>query len=41
MPAATAMAKENIARAKVGQTAPDFDMASMKNSETLSEKVKL
>jgi peroxiredoxin 2/4 len=40
---ATATAKENIttAIAKVGQPAPDFNMPSTKNIETLKENVKL
>jgi peroxiredoxin (alkyl hydroperoxide reductase subunit C) len=38
MTAATAVAVE---RAMVGQPAPDFDMASTKNIETLNENVKL
>ncbi len=38
--AATALAKE-IATAKVGKPAPDFDMPSTKNMETLAENVKL
>ena len=40
MTAATALAKE-IVTAKVGQSAPDFDMPSTKNMETLAENVKL
>ena len=40
MSAATALAKETIT-AKVGQPAPDFNMPSTKNLETLSENVKL
>ncbi|MCY7347722.1 MAG: peroxiredoxin [Pyrinomonadaceae bacterium] len=40
MSAATALAKE-IITAKVGQPAPDFDMPSTKNMETLAENVKL
>lgn len=40
MTAATALAKE-IITAKVGQIAPDFDMPSTKNMETLAENVKL
>jgi peroxiredoxin 2/4 len=40
MSAATALAKETIT-AKVGQPAPDFNMPSTKNMETLSENVKL
>ena len=40
MTAATALAKE-IVTAKVGQIAPDFDMPSTKNMETLAENVKL
>jgi peroxiredoxin (alkyl hydroperoxide reductase subunit C) len=42
--AATATAFENTnttTQAKVGQPAPDFDMASTKNIETLQENVKL
>ena len=38
--AATALAKEPI-QAKVGQPAPDFNMPSTKNMETLAENVKL
>ena len=38
--AATALAKEPI-QAKVGQPAPDFNMPSTKNLETLAENVKL
>jgi peroxiredoxin 2/4 len=38
--AATALAKETIT-AKVGQPAPDFNMPSTKNMETLDENVKL
>ncbi len=40
MTAATALAKE-LVTAKVGQPAPDFDMPSTKNLETLAENVKL
>ena len=40
MSTATALAKE-IVTAKVGQPAPDFDMPSTKNMETLAENVKL
>ena len=40
MTAATALAKETVT-AKVGQPAPDFDMLSTKNMETLTENVKL
>ena len=40
MTTATALAKE-LTVAKVGQTAPDFDMPSTKNMETLDENVKL
>jgi len=40
MSAATALAKE-IITAKVGQPAPDFNMPSTKNMETLDENVKL
>jgi len=40
MTAATATAKE-LVTAKVGQPAPDFDMPSTKNMETLAENVKL
>lgn len=40
MSAATALAKELIT-AKVGQPAPDFNMPSTKNMETLGENVKL
>lgn len=40
MTTATALAKE-LTLAKVGQTAPDFDMPSTKNMETLAENVKL
>lgn len=40
MSAATALAKEPIT-AKVGQPAPDFNMPSTKNMETLGENVKL
>ncbi|MBA3634043.1 MAG: peroxiredoxin [Acidobacteria bacterium] len=39
---AAALAKENVTTvAKIGQPAPDFDMASTKNLETLAENVKL
>lgn len=39
---ATAPAKENtVTLAKVGQPAPDFDLPSTKNMETLKENVKL
>ncbi len=39
---ATALAKENTTSiAKVGKPAPDFNMASTKNIETLGENVKL
>jgi peroxiredoxin 2/4 len=42
MSAATAPARENtITLAKVGQPAPDFNMPSTKNMETLAENVKL
>lgn len=42
MTTATALAKEKvITTAKVGQQAPDFDMASTKNMETLAENVRL
>ncbi len=40
MSAATALAKEPFT-AKVGQPAPDFNMPSTKNMETLAENVKL
>ncbi|HXG83794.1 MAG TPA: peroxiredoxin [Pyrinomonadaceae bacterium] len=40
MTTATALAKEPMT-AKVGQPAPDFNMPSTKNMETLSENVKL
>jgi len=40
MTAATALAKETVT-AKVGQPAPDFDMLSTKNMETLTENIKL
>ncbi len=40
MATATALARE-IVTAKVGQPAPDFDMASTKNLETLAENVRL
>lgn len=40
MTAATALVKE-IIMAKVGQPAPDFNMPSTKNMETLDENVKL
>jgi peroxiredoxin (alkyl hydroperoxide reductase subunit C) len=40
MTAATALAKE-IPAAKVGQPAPDFNLPSTKNMETLAENVKL
>jgi len=40
MSTATALAKE-IVTAKVGHPAPDFDMPSTKNLETLAENVKL
>ncbi len=40
MTTGTALAKE-IITAKVGQPAPDFNMASTKNLETLAENVKL
>jgi len=41
MTTATALAKEKVITAKVGQPAPDFDMASTKNMETLAENVRL
>ncbi len=42
MSTATGKARETeITMAKVGQTAPDFDMPSTKNMETLAENVKL
>jgi len=42
MSTGTALAKEKtIEYAKVGQIAPDFDMPSTKNMETLAENVKL
>ena len=42
MSTGTALAKEKtIEFAKVGQPAPDFDLASTKNMETLAENVKL
>ena len=42
MSTATALAKETTTTlAKVGQPAPDFDMPSTKNMETLAENVKL
>ncbi len=42
MSTATALAKETeITTAKVGELAPDFNMPSTKNMETLSENVKL
>ena len=41
MTTATALAKEKVITAKVGQLAPDFDMASTKNMETLAENVRL
>jgi peroxiredoxin (alkyl hydroperoxide reductase subunit C) len=40
MSTATALAKE-LTLAKVGQAAPDFNMPSTKNMETLAENVKL
>lgn len=40
MTTATALARE-IVTAKVGQPAPDFNMASTKNLETLAENVRL
>jgi hypothetical protein len=40
MSTATALAKE-VTTAKVGQPAPDFDLPSTKNMETLAENVKL
>lgn len=41
MTTATALAKEKVITAKVGQPAPNFDMASTKNMETLAENVRL
>lgn len=41
MASATALAKENVTIAKIGQPAPDFNLASTKNMETLAENVKL
>jgi peroxiredoxin (alkyl hydroperoxide reductase subunit C) len=41
MATATALAKENVTIAKIGQPAPDFNLASTKNMETLAENVKL
>ena len=42
MSTATALARENtVALAKVGQPAPDFNMPSTKNIDTLAENVKL
>jgi peroxiredoxin (alkyl hydroperoxide reductase subunit C) len=41
MATATALAKENITIAKIGQPAPDFNLASTRNMETLAENVKL
>jgi peroxiredoxin (alkyl hydroperoxide reductase subunit C) len=41
MATATALAKENVTIAKIGHPAPDFNLASTKNMETLAENVKL
>lgn len=38
---ATALAKETVTTAKIGELAPDFNMPSTKNMETLAENVKL
>lgn len=40
-PAQDTATKTSVQKAKVGQSAPDFDMASTKNIETLGENVKL
>ena len=40
-PAQETTTKTSVQKAKVGQPAPDFDMASTKNIETLGENVKL